>query len=582
MIYNSIKKILELLDIIERRNLKYLLVLVTLTSLIDVASIASIMPFIGLLMDPGIIQENFFLKFLYFYSSKFGLDSEHKFLFMIGIFVFFLLVASNLLKALTTYYQIKFARMREYSIGSKLIKKYLNQPYEWFINHHSSNFSTSIISSVQIVIGQAILPMVQLISHSILAISIFSMLLFVNMKLSLIICMLFGISYLIIFKNVKNLLNIFGNLRLENNKKRFKAISEAFGAIKEIKLAGTEKNFLERYSKPTEKFASCGAKTLFLTQLPRYLIEIVAFGTLIMITLFLMLKLNVISTIIPYIALFAFAGYRILPSLQIIYASIANLKNVQPELNSLYNDITENTKDTLSADFEKINFRNKISLENVSYKYPNSSKNILKNINIELPKRSSTGIVGKTGSGKTTLVDIILGLLSVSEGSLKVDDTVISKYNVGSWQKLIGYVPQNIYLADNTISANIAFNDRDPSKIDMTKVEKVAKVAMLHDFIIELPDQYKTSVGERGIKLSGGQRQRIGIARALYYEPKVLILDEATSALDNFTEAKVMKSIYNISEDITVIIIAHRLNTLKKCDVVLSIENGIITSSNNL
>jgi ABC-type multidrug transport system fused ATPase/permease subunit len=283
---------------------------------------------------------------------------------------------------------------------------------------------------------------------------------------------------------------------------------------------------------------------------------------------------------IPIITLYAFAGYRLMPSFQQIYSSIAILRYAGPALDSLYDDMKR--LKPLVAKYENIQedvkFNENISLNDINFQYPNASRTSLKKINFSISARTTVGLVGPTGSGKTTLVDLILCLLEAQNGTLKVDGRIINKKNIKAWQNLIGYVPQNIYLTDDTITANIALGV-DPMNIDHKEIVRAAKNASIHDFVInELPKKYETTVGERGIRLSGGQRQRIGIARALYRRPQLLILDEATSALDNLTEKIVMEAVQNIGKNITIIIIAHRLSTVRECDKIYLLENGQIKS----
>jgi len=280
---------------------------------------------------------------------------------------------------------------------------------------------------------------------------------------------------------------------------------------------------------------------------------------------------------LPILSLYVFASYRLIPSLQQIYSCLTQLTFAGPSLNKLYDDL-KNLEQFNNYDSDQVSlaFNDKIILKNIHYTYPNSSRTALKNINLTIPAKSIVGFVGTTGGGKTTTIDIILGLLEPQKGTLEVDGIVIKKHNSRSWQQIIGYVPQNIYLSDNTIASNIAFGLK-PDEINQTLVEKAAKIANLHDFIIdELPKKYQTKVGERGVRLSGGQCQRIGIARALYHNPKVLVLDEATSALDNQTEIEVMSAINNLSENMTTILIAHRLRTVKNCDKIFLLEKGKI------
>jgi ABC-type multidrug transport system fused ATPase/permease subunit len=291
-----------------------------------------------------------------------------------------------------------------------------------------------------------------------------------------------------------------------------------------------------------------------------------------------MLQKGSFNDALPVISLYVFAGYRLMPGLHSIYASLVSFIFIGPSLDKLYLDMKNLKPFNLNQDQGVLSLNKNIILKNIYYKYPNTSRTLLKDINLTIPAKSTVGLIGTTGSGKTTMVDLILGLLEPQKGALEIDGQIITQQNVKSWQRSIGYVPQHIYLSDDTVSANIAFGIK-PEDISQKAVEKVAKIANLHEFVVdELPKQYQTTIGERGVRLSGGQRQRIGIARALYHNPQVLILDEATSALDNHTEQAVMDAVDNLSKEVTIILIAHRLNTVKRCDKIYLLEKGEIKS----
>ena len=466
--------------------------------------------------------------------------------------------------------------MREYSIGKRLIEGYLHQPYGWFLSHNSADLGKKILSEVRSVAAGGIGPLINLVANSLVTLVLLSLLVFINPKLAIITGLTIGLAYGVIYKLIRNFLTIIGKETILDDSSRFKAVSEAFGAAKEIKLGGLEEIYKDRFANPAKRYANNQAISKITTQIPRFALEGIAFCGIILVILNLISDNATFNNVIPVIALYVFAGYRLMPALQQIYISFTLLRFIGPALDNIYEDFKKLENIKRSNEDNKVFFKNKIILSNINYKYPNSNQNVLKNIKITIPAKSRIGIVGKTGSGKTTLIDIIIGLLDAKDGFLKIDDKIIDESNQRSWQKSIGYVPQKIYLTDDTIAANIAFGI-DKKKIDSDKVIRASKIANLHEFVLnELPSKYETIVGERGIRLSGGQSQRIGIARALYHQTNLLVFDEATSALDYQTEKSVMEALKNISKNKTIIIIAHRLNTIMECDKIFYLEKGEI------
>lgn len=574
----TLKKIFSLFTPHSLQRATLLLLMTLVMALLDTIGVASILPFMAVIGNPQIIETNIILKKMFEISSIFGVENNQEFLFALGMTVFLLLVTSLIFKALTSYVQVKFVHMCEYNISRRLVEGYLNQPYSWFLNHHSAELGKTILSEVSQVVGNGINPLIEVISKGVITIALILLLIIADPKLALIVGLSLGGTYALIFYFSRKYLNRIGKDRLRNNRLRFTVVGEAFGAIKEIKVGGYEKNYVKRYEDPAKNYALSVAASVILRQIPRYILEIIAFGGIMIVILYLMVQTGSFNNALPIISLYVFAGYRLLPSLQQIYSSLSQLAFIGPSLNSLSNDIKNLKFLKLEQTSKILSFNNEISLKNICFNYPNTSRTTLKDINLSIQAKTIVGLVGATGSGKTTIVDIILGLLEAQKGTLEIDGHVITKTNIRSWQKSIGYVPQNIFLFDDTIASNIALGN-ESKNIDQAEIEKVCKIANLHEFIVnELPEQYQTKIGERGIRLSGGQRQRIGIARALYNNPKVLILDEATNALDNVTEKAVMDAINNLSRSITIIMISHKLNSVRKCNNIYIFEKGKVIS----
>ena len=571
----QLKKFLDLLSLPEKKHLCILIFMILVMGFIDMIGVASIMPFIAVLANPDIVETNFLLLSLHKYL---GSPREDIFLLILGTGVFIILIFSLFFKAIATYLQIKFAMMCEFTISKKFITSYVFQPYVWFLDRHSADLGKNILSETNNVVINIIMPFMVLFSQSAVAIFIFSLLLFIDFKLSLIICFSLGGAYLIIYKIMSKKLNILGQSRLEANEKRFTSVIETFGAIKEVKVGGHENLCIEKFADSAKIFARGQTYAEVIATLPRFMFEALAFGGMLLVILYMILQSGSFASSIPLISLYAFAGYKLMPSLQFIYRAVSQIKFAEPSLNFLHKDFTNLNKQSFENKFERKNFELKkhIHFENVYFNYPSSKNRVLKSISFEINANEKIAFVGPTGSGKTTIIDLILGILSPSSGKILIDKILLDENNLREWQSKIGYVPQNIYLSNDTLAANIAFGVKKED-IDIEQVKKAAKIANLDKFIQnELPDKYNTIAGERGVKLSGGQRQRIGIARALYNRPDILVLDEATSALDTITEKAVMQSIDELKDNITVILIAHRLSTIKNTDKIFLLDSGQI------
>ena len=534
----------------------------------------------SIVMDPTIINTNIFLSKLY---NFFNFNSYNSFLVSLGLLVFILLFFSNAYAAFIFWWITRFVQFQSYRLSKKIFDNYLSQSYIFFLNRNSSELSKNVLTEVNRVIIGVIYPMLLAVSKVAIVIFIAILLLYVNPKLSIVISVTLTIAYGIVYYVVREYLRGIGELSTKATFEKYKFTDEAFSGIKDIKLRGTETEFIKKYSQPAKKFAEYSATSAVISLLPRYAIETLAFGGLLLIVIFLISTSENFMSVIPLVALYALAGYRIMPGLQQIYHSIAQIRYNTPALDILLKDLKNSTYNKNITDGKLISLpkiKKEIEFKSVYFKYPNSNDQILENINVKIRSNSLTAFVGKTGSGKTTLIDILLGLLPINKGDILVDNIKLKEDNFSSWQKKLGYVPQNIFLTDDTLKNNIAFAVPD-NQVDHKKIINAAKLAELENYISTLPDKYNTYVGEKGIRISGGQIQRVGIARALYYNPEIIVLDEATSALDNLTEKNIMDSLKKLSKSKTIIIIAHRLSTIKNCDQIYFLEKGRVSAEGN-
>jgi ABC-type multidrug transport system fused ATPase/permease subunit len=564
-----------------KKKLIFLYFFPVFTSLSEIIGIISVMPFVAILADPKLVEKNIIINKIYNFTSVLGIDTISEFTFFLLIIFCFLYSLSLILRVVGIFIQEKYFAFQEYRLATLLMEHYLQHSYSWFLNRNSSVLGSKILSEVGKLVSLAIVPFFQLINSLVAIIFLIFLLLLVNYKITMIIILVFSFSYISIYFFTKNFLSQVGKIRLELNKARFKSISETFNAIKEIKLSGLENFYLKSFVDPSKSYYQHAKSVTLIGQLPRYILEGVAIVAFLLMIFFSASQKNLIE-ILPFLAVYFFAGYRLMPALQNIYLSISQLRFAGPTINALHSDIKDFQKIKINKTNEKLFLKKSIVLNKIYYSYPNdSSRIILKNINLAIKANSTVGFIGATGSGKTTLIDLILGLLQPQSGSIEVDGIIIDQKNIKRWQNLIGYVPQNIYLSDDSVAANIAFGV-EKENINLSQVMNVAKLANVHEFVTNnLKNQYYTNIGERGVRLSGGERQRIGIARALYHTPSLLILDEATSALDNITEKIVMDTINNISNTITILIIAHRLETVKNCDNLFVLESGELKAQGN-
>ena len=568
-----IKTMLGLLGSRARMQAFGLLTLFLLMSLCEVVGIASILPFMSVLADPDSVTRNEWLKRGYEY---FEFSSPKEYLFFIGVGVLVILVFTNIVKAVTRWVTLYVTQSWGEGLSRRLFDIYLRQPYRFFLDRNSSDISKNVLAEVQTLSNAVLMAFLDMVTRIIVSAVILLFLAIMDPVLALATCVILGGAYLLVFLGFKSSLKKEAQRRNQAQAEKYRIVNEAIQGIKNIKLGGYESLYRDYFREPAQNFAGSNARSSVIGEMPRYAMEIIAFGGVLLMTLYLLQSQQGLNQALPMIALYTLAGYRLMPGLQGIYQGYTRIRFYSPALDTVERELAlaATMQETSTSDIQALNFQRALSLRNVGFQYNNTGREILKDVNLEIPAGSMTGIIGKTGAGKTTLVDIILGLLEPASGQLLVDGVAVSESNRKAWQKNLSYVSQHIYLCDDTITANIAFGMR-PEEIDMEKVREATKMASLSDFIEnELAQGYDTIVGENGIRLSGGQRQRVGIARALYLGRPVLVLDEATSALDPATEREVMDAVHAAGLKKTIFIISHKPELLTQCDSVLVVQGG--------
>ncbi len=569
--FDILKKINFLFGLNQKIKFVILAFGIFISSLLELIGVSLVLPLIGVVMDPSVIETNRILKYVYDFLN---INSTTNFLILISFSLVGVYVLKNIYMTVLYYFQYKMIFNAQKEISTRLMTFYLKQPYSYHLTINTAEIIRTVTNDVAYCF-QFLIHLFAFVSELSVVLLLISFLFFVNKAITLSLIFLFFLSFLFLFKKLKIKMSSVGRDNQFYAGLMIKWINQAFGAIKDIKTLSKERFFIDEYYKNSIKYTSAQKYFNFLQQLPRIFIETLVISVVLLMIIYFLYKGTNIASIFTQISVFAMACFRMMPSVSRIQVSMNAMIFYRPSLNVLYNDLKKTADpETNGGDENKeINTEDGISAENISYRYPNTDKLIFENAGFEIKNGQSVAFVGKTGSGKTTLADIILGLLKPVTGTLKAGSVDIYK-NKKSWSKKIGYVPQFIYLTDDTVKNNIVFYDR--SNVDEKRLANAVEKSQLKEFIDSLPSGIETVVGERGIRLSGGQRQRIGIARALYNEPEFLVLDEATSSLDTDTEKAVMDAIENLYGKITMIIIAHRLTTIAKCDVIYRVENGKI------
>ena len=545
---------------------------------VEALSVASIMPFLAAIASPDLSGGNSQMSALFAAAS---VDAGAQTLALLGGLVLLLLVLSNALSAFTTWALLRFANREGQRLAVRLLESYLERPYTFYLNRNSSELHKNIFSEVQRVTHGLLVPGVQVVSKACVVLFMLLLLFAVDVKLAFVVGAVLGGAYYAVYRHVRSAIHVSGRQSVETGTLRARFSLEALSAVKEIKLLARETDFVRRFERPALDWADAQAKGQALGQLPKFAVESVAFAVVLLVAIYLLAGHDQARGILPVLGVYTFAGYRLMPALQRVFGAWASIRQSGPAVEIILRDLSESgdtaeSRASVSGKPMLLEFRESISLDNVTYRYPGATIDSLSEISLTIPKYSCIAFVGATGSGKTSVVDLLMGLLPPASGSIRVDNVAVDGERVRAWQSKIGHVPQQIFLCDDTIANNIAFG-LSADRVDRGRVESAARQARLHEFVIDqLPDGYDTVIGDRGIRLSGGQRQRIGIARALYHDREVLVLDEATSSLDNITEGDFLDGLRALTGRKTIIMIAHRLSTVRDCNQIFLMEHGRI------
>jgi ABC-type multidrug transport system fused ATPase/permease subunit len=576
----TLRKALSLLTPQEVRSGLMVLGLEVLRSIVDMLGVASIVPFLSVLGNPEFITTNKYASAVY---EALGFTSIDGFLIALGVCVIVLLIGTSALRSAATYATNRWMSMRAHSLSRRMLEGYVRQPYVFFLDRHNAHLSTNLLTETNRVVTFAYRPLADLISAGLTLVLILSLLLWMEPVVTLLSVVLLGGFYSLVFLALRPRIRRLADATRKSNLMRVTQAWEALRGVKQLQLLGRERSYLEQFSKPSLEYARATTGTATLRLLPRFALEALAFSGIVLLTLVLVARSGGASAasfgeVLPVLGLFAIAGYRLMPAFQNIYSAVAGLRIGAPAVDVVREglQLAESAPKLPARQPTPLGLREEIEVRGVTFTYPGIDAPNLVNASFTVRRGTRLGIVGPTGSGKSTLTDLLLGMLEPDAGQILVDGVPLTRDNVRAWRATVGYVPQQVFITAGDITANIAMGV-PAEEVSQERLLAAARLAQIQSFILdELPKGFQTYVGEGGVKLSGGQRQRLGIARALYTEPDVIVFDEATSALDNLTERQLMAEIDALSGAKTIIMVAHRLSTVRDCDTIVVLDKGRI------
>ena len=575
---SQLKELYALLTAEQRKKLLRLQFLVVLMSFTEIAGVVSIGTFMGLVGDMSQLQGEGRMAELYHAS---GLDTPQAFLFWLGIGVLVIFIGAALISMYTIWRLSMYGARVGAQLASRLYTHYMHQSWLFHASGSSSQLTNQIAQECQRITNSVINPLLQMNAKLVMALFMSVAIFLYNPLVALAGLTILSLAYVLLFRTVRRRLIRNGKSISEAQQLRFKLMAEGFGGIKDTLVLGRQQLFTEHFDGACDRFAEAQGTTQTLSMAPRYAMELVAFSSVIFLVLYLLAAYEGnLGSILPVLSVYALAGFKLLPAFQQVYTSLSQIRGNLASFDALRDDLYNSSKARLAVQASKteravepLSPKQHVRLDNVTFSYPGKQEPALRGLDIVIPVNQIVGLVGASGSGKSTAIDLLLGLIEPCKGQLLIDDQPVTSVNRRAWQNVLGFVPQSIFLADGSIRENIGFG-LPPHALDDVKVHRAASLAHLDELLAELPDGLDTRVGERGVQLSGGQRQRIGIARALYHDADVLILDEATSALDGITENSIMEAINAFSGKKTIVIIAHRLATVRHCDQIYLLSKG--------